>query len=291
MNVGCQSMIAPLQRVIVKRPQEAYRNQQSIQSEFRDLNYPEPQNFEAAVREHEELVNILKNEGVEVLTLPQDDRTGLDSIYTHDPAIVTNHGVILFQTGKKARRGEAAAMEDALTRWNIPVAGRIGDDATAEGGDLVWLDRNTLLAGHGYRTNAAGIRELRHLLDPFAITVLEFHLPHWTGPNDCLHLMSLISLLDSDLAIVYRKLLPVPLVSFLESRKIQLIDVPEQEYETLGCNVLAIAPRRVLLIHGNPATRKTLESAGCTVLEFSGKEICIKGAGGPTCLTRPVLRG
>lgn len=284
-------MVAPLRRVILKRPQEAFISDQNIDRQWKELNYLSKPDFQTAIREHENLVNLLQTAGVEVLILPKDERTGLDSIYTHDPCIVTDRGAIVFQTGKVSRRGEAPAMEDAFHQWDIPVLGRVDGDATAEGGDLVWLNQRILLAGRGFRTNAAGIEALRKMLEPLDVQVYDFDLPYWNGPGDVLHLMSFISMLDSDLAIVYRRLMPAPLFQFLETRKVQMIDVPDSEYDSLGCNILTIAPRKVFVIRGNPITRARLKEAGCDVIEFDGQEIGYKGSGGPTCLTRPVLRG
>ena len=172
----------------------------------------------------------------------------------------------------------------------MPILGAVDGVATAEAGDLIWLDGRTLIAGRGFRTNAAGIERLATLLRPLGIGVIPFELPYWNGPEDVLHLMSFISLLDGGLAVVYRRLLPVPLFELLAERGIQLIDVPDEEYGTLGCNVLAVSPRKVIVVRGNPVTRRRLEAAGCTVTDFDGTEICIPGAGGPTCLTRPLLR-
>jgi N-dimethylarginine dimethylaminohydrolase len=203
---------------------------------------------------------------------------------------VTDRGAVVFQTGKIARRGEGPAFSDAFRKWGIPVLGIIDGEATAEGGDMIWLDHDTLLVGRGFRTNAAGIRQLSTLLAPLGVTVIAVELPYWNGPNDVLHLMSFISLLDTDLAVVYRRILPVPLFELLTSRGVKLVDVPEQEYDSLGCNVLAIAPRRVVMAAGNSITRSRLEAAGCIVSEFDGREICLPGAGGPTCLTRPLWR-
>lgn len=283
-------MSAPLRRVIVKRPQEAFRSEQQIDAQWKDLNYLGRPDLKIASEQHQELVNILMKSGAEVLPLPPDDRTGLDSLYAHDPGIVTDGGAILFQTGKPARRGEDAAMGDAMRHWDIPVLGVVGGDGVAEGGDMVWLDETTLLAGQGFRTNAAGIEQIRAMLRPLNISVMAFQLPYWSGPQDVLHLMSFISLVDSDLAVVYRKLMPAVLFQLLESRGIRMVDVPDEEYDSLGCNVLALSPRVVLLATGNPITRSRLQQAGCTVNEYEGSEISLKGSGGPTCLTRPVLR-
>jgi N-dimethylarginine dimethylaminohydrolase len=283
-------MVAPLRSVVVKRPEEAFRDTTAIENEWARLGYARPPDLDRAAADHRNFVQILKNAGAEVLYLPRDQRTGLDSIYTHDPVLMTDLGAIIFQTGKVARRGEGPAFADALKNWGVPVLGSIGGPATAEAGDMVWLDRHTLIAGRGFRTNAAGIEVLAALLLPLGVSVIPVQLPYWSGPNDVLHLMSFISLLDEDLAVAYRRLMPVPLFELLTARNITLVDVPDEEYDTLGCNVLAVSPRNVVMVAGNPVTRGRLEAAGCTVSEFDGREICYPGAGGPTCLTRPIVR-
>jgi N-dimethylarginine dimethylaminohydrolase len=289
-SYGSQSMIAPLRRVIVKRPQQAFVSAQQIQNQWKQLNYLAEPDLTNAIHEHERLVELMRNANVEVLFLPEDSGTGLDSIYTHDPCIVSNGGAVVFQTGKLSRRGEGAAMENFFRNADVPILGRIDGTATAEGGDMVWFDEQTLLAGRSFRTNAEGIKTLRKLLEPLGVNVLDFDLPYWSGPADVMHLMSFISLIDTDLAVVYRKLMPVALFQFLESRKVQMIDVPDEELDSLGCNILTLSPRKVLMIAGSPITRKRLQEAGCEVLEFEGQDIGYKGSGGPTCLTRPLLR-
>ena len=283
-------MVAPLRRVIVKRPEEAFRSSEHIRLEWEALHYTRPPDFGRAVEHHRHFVSLISDAGAEVLYLPANDRTGLDSLYAHDPVLLTDRGAVIFQTGKPERRGEGPAFEDALKTWGVPILGAVDGVATAEAGDLIWLDGRTLIAGRGFRTNAAGIERLATLLRPLGIGVIPFELPYWNGPEDVLHLMSFISLLDGGLAVVYRRLLPVPLFELLAERGIQLIDVPDEEYGTLGCNVLAVSPRKVIVVRGNPVTRRRLEAAGCTVTDFDGTEICIPGAGGPTCLTRPLLR-
>jgi N-dimethylarginine dimethylaminohydrolase len=287
MRIGSQSMAAPLRRVVVKRPEEAFVR---IDEEWRELNYTRPPVLPKAAEDHRRFVALMQAAGAEILYLPADNRTGLDSLYAHDPVLVTDRGAIIFQTGKPARRGEGPAFADAFMTWDVPLLGVIDGAATAEAGDMVWLDRLTLLVGRGFRTNAAGVARLSELLKPGGVQVISFELPYWNGPQDVLHLMSFISLLDDDLAVVYRRLLPVTLFELLTSRDVQLVDVPEQEYETLGCNVLATSPRNLIMASGNPVTRSRLEAAGCRISEFDGSEICLPGAGGPTCLTRPLLR-
>ena len=288
MAYGSQSMVAPLRRVIVKRPQNAYRNPESIASQWQKLAYTAPPDLVRAAKEHERFVSLLGD--AEVLYLEEAAETGLDSIYTHDPALITDAGAVIFQTGKVARRGEGAALAAALTRWNIPILGTVDGLGTAEGGDFVWLDQQTLIAGRGFRTNAAGIAALRTLLYNYNIRIIPVDLPYWTGPADCLHLMSFISLPDADLAVVYKRLLPVQLYELLQEREIQMIEIPKEEYATQACNILAIAPRKLVMLAGNPRTREKLLAAGCEVHEFEGAEISLKGSGGPTCLTRPLWR-
>jgi len=289
-SFGSQSMVTPLRRVIVKRPEEAFRSPEQIEKEWKALAYTRSPDLPRAVRDHERFASLMKEAGAEILYLPPDDRTGLDSLYVHDPVLITDRGAVIFQTGKVARRGEGPALSDALRKWGVPVLGSVDGAATAEAGDMVWLDHDTLLAGRGFRTNAAGIERLRELLRPLGVRVIPVELPYWNGPQDVLHLMSFVSLLDHDLAVVYRRILPVPLFELLTVRGVRLVDVPEEEYGSLGCNVLAVSPRNVLMVSGNSSTRSRLESAGCRVTEFEGGEICFPGAGGPTCLTRPLLR-
>ena len=279
-------MVAPLRTVVVKRPEEAFRNQ----TEWRDLAWTSPPNLEIASREHSQLVSLLLAAGARALYLPEDSRTTIDSLYTHDPVLITDAGAVIFQTGKVARRGEGPAMADALKGWGVPILGVIEGAATAEAGDMIWLDSRTLIVGRGFRTNKRGIERLADVLRPLGVTVVAVPLPYWNGPEDVLHLMSFISLLDSDLAVVYRRLLPVTLYELLTEREIDLIDVPDEEYMSLGCNVLAVAPRKLIAVAGSPVTHSRLKAAGCTVAEFEGSELCLPGAGGPTCLTRPLLR-
>ncbi len=287
---GSQSMVAPLRRVVVKRPKDAFRDAAAIEAQWKELNYTAPPDLDAAEEEFGELVRALEEGGAEVLCLPPDGRTGLDSLYTHDPCLVTDAGAVLFRTGKVARRGEGPAMADAFKAWGIPVLGTIDAPATAEGGDMLWLDHDTLAAGRGFRTNGAGIEALRQLLGPLGVTVLDFPLPYWSGPSDVLHLQSFISLCDSNLAVVHRRLMPVTLFEALANRGVELIDIPDEEYATQACNVLALAPRRMIMLEHNPVTRRRMEAAGCAVRVIKGDEIAFKGSGGPTCLTRPVSR-
>ena len=235
-------------------------------------------------------MNLVSETGATVQFLTESEKTGLDSLYTHDPAVVTNRGVILCNMGKDARKGESGAVEDYCNQNGLPILGKITPPGTLEGGDVLWIDEKTVAVGEGYRTNSEGIRQFYELLSNGVDEVIPVPLPHWTGPTDCLHLLSNVSPVDHDLYVVYSPLITVPFRNYLLKRGIQLIEVPEEEYSTLGCNILALAPRKVIMVDGNPKVRSTLEKEGVEVSVFDGSEICLKGAGGPTCLTRPIYR-
>jgi N-dimethylarginine dimethylaminohydrolase len=290
-SYGCQSNVQPIQRLLLKHPREAFQNPGVVGAQWKDLNYLDQPDFQEALAEYDEVVEQLGRFVSDVQLLPEHPLTGLDSIYVHDPLLVTKAGAILCNMGKDQRREEPGAMRSTLEQMNIPVRGAITGDGRLEGGDVIWLDEETLVVGQGYRTNAEGIRQLRALTTDLVRHTIVVSLPHWNGPGDVLHLMSLISPIDHDLALVYRRLLPVPFLEALQMRAIQLIDVPDEEYDSMGCNVLAIQPRRCLMLEGNPVTKARLEAAGATVSTYKGSEISLKGCGGPTCLTRPVLRG
>ena len=282
---GSQSMVEPLRRVLVRRPDAAFGN-----ADPERWHYTSRPDLAAARAEHDAFVSILADAGCEVLfhETPLPDHA--DALFTHDPVIVTDEGAVVLRMGKVGRRGEEAAIAATLEKLGVPILATLEGEATAEGGDLLWLDRNTLAVGRGYRTNAEGFRQLTAVLRPLGVETVEVQLPHGGGPGSCLHLMSLISLIDHDLAVVYLPLLPVPFVELLAARGFDLVEVPEEEFPTMGPNVLALAPRRCLAIEGNPVTAKRMETAGCEVLTYRGREISLKAEGGATCLTRPILR-
>jgi len=289
-TVGGQSEVGKLRRVAVKHARDAFGDAAAVERQWRDLRYLARPDVTAATPEYERFLALLDAAGVETLHLPFDDTVGLDSLYPRDASIVCNRGVILCNMGKPQRRTEPAVQEAAFRAAGIPIRGRITGDGTVEGGDVCWIDERTLAVGRGYRTNEAGIRQLRDLVRDCVDEVIVVPLPHWHGPEDVFHLMSIVSPIDRDLFLVYAPLMPVPFREALTSRRIALVEVPDAEFDTLGCNVLAVAPRDVLMIAGNPETRARLERAGVTVREFAGREICLKGGGGPTCLTRPLMR-
>lgn len=290
METGGQSMVGVMRTVLLKHPREAFVDRQRIEAQWRDLGFVGPPDLDRAAAEHDALVGILKRFEVEILFLPRDDETGLDSIYTHDPVVVSDRGAILCSMGKPQRGRESAAVERFLRSQGLPILGSISGEGRLEGGDVVWIDERTLAVGEGYRSNAEGIRQLRDLLGDGVDEVLAVPLPHWDGPEDVLHLMSLLSPIDRDLVLAYPRLLPVPFLGWLERRRINVLEVPEAEYDTMACNVLALAPRRCLMLAGNSRTVKLLEAHGVDVWTYEGREISLKGRGGPTCLTRPLRR-
>ena len=284
------SEVGALRRVALKHPREAFVDEATIAAEWRNLGYISPPDLSLANAEYDAFVSLVQSSGSEVHLLPRDPRTNLDSIYVRDASFVCDRGVILCAMGKPQRAEEPAAQAAAFTRLPAtPVIGEIQPPGHLEGGDVLWLDSRTIVVGRGYRTNDEGIRQLRAFL-PDDVQIVVVALPHWRGPADVMHLMSLISPVDRDLAVVYSRLLPVPFRELLLHRGVELVEVPDDEFETMGTNVLALSPRRCLMLSGNPHTRRALERARAEVLEYEGKEISVKGAGGPTCLTRPLER-
>jgi N-dimethylarginine dimethylaminohydrolase len=284
------SEVGQLTRVVLKHARDAFVDQGTIDAHWRELRFAAAPDFARANDESDRFLTIVQSSGAQVDLLPRDPRGTLDSIYVRDASIVCSRGVILCRMGKPQRAGEPKAQESAFaTLPSTPVIGRIREPGRLEGGDVIWLDPRTIVVGRGYRTNDEGIRQLRSLLDD-EVEMLVVPLPHWRGTADVIHLMSLVSPVDRDLAVVYAPLLPVPFRELLLERGLELVEVPDEEFETMGTNVLALAPRRCLMLSGNRATRTALERAGADVLEYEGHEISVKGAGGPTCLTRPLER-
>ena len=283
-------MVDPIKKILLKHPRNSFINQEIIDKQYLELNYSEAPNFNKAILDYEKFVSLLKSFGIELHYLPEDNSTSLDSIYTHDPCIISNNGIIICNMGKKARLAEPNTIEKFFKSIQIPILGKIKAPGTLEGGDVVWIDDKTIAVGEGYRTNKEGIEQLRYLLSDQVETVISVPIPHWNGPQDCLHLMSNLSPIDHNLYLVYSRLLPVSFRKYLLDQNIELIDVPDEEYESMGCNVLAVAPRKVIMISGNSKTKQLLEKNNVEVYTYDGTEISIKGAGGPTCLTRPFLR-
>jgi len=290
MKIGCQTEYGKIERLLLKHPKDAYINQDSIDDQWKKLNYNGRTDYQKAIIEYDNFVTLLKNFIPYIEYLPQNDTTGLDSIYVHDPVLITKKGAILCNMGKTERSGEPEAIAEYFKAVEIPILGRIAGNGRLEGGDVVWLDDRTIAVGEGYRTNGEGIRQLKELTSSMVYEFFTVPLPHWNGPENCLHLMSMISPVDRDLAVVYPKMMPVPFREWLLRRGTTLIEVPDSEYASMACNVLAVAPRKCIMLFRNPKTLRALEEAGAEVFEIDGDEICHKGAGGPTCLTRPILR-
>ena len=275
-------MTAPLRRVFVRRP----GTDVSRWREYGWLAEPDAARLSA---EHEALCDALAQAGAEVVVGEPSPSGNVDSIYVFDPALMSDAGAILLRPGKESRRDEVAAIRADFEANVMPIAAELTAPALAEGGDTLWLDDTTLVVGLGYRTNATGAAQIAVALP--AVDVLTVDLPHRRGRGEVLHLLSLISPLDDDLALVYLPLLPVRLVQLLEERGVRMVEVPDEEFESMGCNVLALAPRVGLALDGNPETRRRLEAVGVEVRLYAGEELSRKGDGGPTCLTRPLARG
>jgi len=279
-------MVASLRTVLVKRPDDAFAVDDPV-----TWHYTDRPDLVIAQQEHDALVALLRRGGTEVIYHDEPQPGHADAIFTFDPAIVTDHGAIILSMGKPQRRGEEAAMALRFEELGVPMLYTLHDEARAEGGDLVWVDHDTLAVGLGFRTNAEGLLQLREALTAIGVKVIPVELPFYTGPQACLHLLSLISIVDYYTAVVYPPLLSVPFWQELQRRDFQLIEIPEKEFPTMGTNVLALAPRKCLMLEGNPITKRLLEDAGCEVMTYRGNEISLKAEGGPTCLTRPIWRG
>ena len=282
---GGQSMVAPLKRVLLRKPAPP-----AIDDEFARFGYPRAVDHDRTQIEHDTFRALLAEAGAEVVVAGPDEAGLLDAIFAYDPSLMTDAGAVLLRPSKELRLPEVDLAEQTYGELGIPVIGRIEAPGTVEGGDTLWLDERTLAVGRGYRTNDEGIRQLSALLAPHGIGVLTVDLPHWRGSDECLHLMSFISPVAERLAVVYLPLMSVPFVQELQRRGWAFIEVPDDEFEMHGCNVLTLAPMRVLVCDGSPVTRTRLEAAGCEVLIYTGDELSHNRAGGPTCLTRPLLR-
>ncbi len=278
-----------MKKVAIRTPAAAFVSDAKIDREWRDLNWHSRPDLPNSHKEFAKVEELLKATGAEIIHLPAADGLTLDSIYTHDALVITPRGLVLPRMGKPQRRKEAEVNGAHLQSLGIPVAGEITGEGKVEGGDLVWLDRRTLLAGVGYRTNREGVRQLQ-MLAGSDVEVLWFDMPHYKGPSDVFHLMSVLSPVDQDLAVVYLPLMSVRLVELLEARGIRFIQVPESEFDSMGCNVLALGPRHAMMVAGNPETERRIRAAGVKLEVIQGTEICRKGEGGPTCMTRPLVR-
>lgn len=277
-------MWQPLRRVVVRAP-----NRDFSDADPERWHYAHSPDLARARAQHAELVRLLEDVGAEVLEHSEELPGLADSLFVHDPVLVTDRGAIVLRMGKALRRGEEEALGGFLESVGVPIRGRLRAPAVAECGDMCWLDEGTLAVGLGYRTNRAAIDQLREMLED-EIDVLPVPLPVGDGEQACLHLQSLISVVDRDLAVVYRRYLPVGFDQELSSRGFERIEVPDDEFGRLGPNVLALGPRHCVVVRGNPEVARRLEAAGCRVELLVADDLCLPAEGGPTCLTRPVLR-
>jgi len=285
---GSQSMAAPLKRVLMRRAGSAMHG-----ADRETWHYGPGFDAERAAKQHQALAELVAASGASIEWL-DDAQDGLaDSVFTHDPSLMTDHGALILSMGKALRRTEPSLHEAAYSRMGVPILGRVEEPGTVEGGDCVWVDAKTLAIGRGVRTNQHGIQQVANLLSPLGIEVYGYDLPLWHGEDACLHLMSVISPLADDLALVYAPLLPAAFYQMLKARGIKLVKGDAEEFHAssgLSLNVLPTAPRKVIAVAGFPKTRAAMEAAGCTVETFEADALCIACEGGPTCLTRPVLR-
>lgn len=287
---GGQTEVGAIERLLLKKPTDAWNSQAAINAAWKNLDYLSKPSFAKAEAEYQAFVELLSDSVKQIEFLPATVDGKLDSLYVRDTSIITDGGLILCNMGKPARKEEPEDVQTYISTTDIPLLGRIESPGTLEGGDVVWLDSSTLAVGRGYRTNDEGIRQLWELTADFIEELVVVPLPHWDGPGDVLHLMSMLSPVDHDVLVVYSRLLSVPFREWLLEREFSLVEVPDQEYESMACNILALEPAKVIMLEGNPMTRKLLENLGVEVMTYRGEEISAKGSGGPTCLTRPLHR-
>jgi N-dimethylarginine dimethylaminohydrolase len=289
-NFNGHSMTGELLRVMVCPPGNAGWNDSGKAAAWQELGFRHAPDFAAAQSQYEILCGLLRSGGAEVVCLPPTESLTLDAVYAHDASLATDYGLILMNPGKNSRVPEARAHAEFCEQLGIPVLGKIRAPGISESGDIVWLDSRTLLVGDGYRTNKAGIAQMQSLLSAKNVEVLSAPLPHGSGPSACLHLMSLMSMLDKETILVDLPWLAAETVELLKGRGFRLIEIEYSERDSLACNVLALGQKRLIALQENAKTNQRMRDAGFDVRTFPGSEICINGAGGPTCLTRPLLR-
>ncbi|MDP4581269.1 MAG: arginine deiminase family protein [Saprospiraceae bacterium] len=290
MRETCHSEYGKIKSILLHPAKNSFVSDANIQEQWQMLNYLSAPDYPLALKEYDYFQRLLEQTGSTIFTLPTSEKTNIDAIYCRDTSLATDFGLIIGNMGKAARKNENIEVALAAKSLGLDILGEIKHPGTLEGGDVAWIDEKTLAVGHSYRTNEEGIRQLKAFLNPKGIEVLVFSLPHYKGQDDVFHLMSIFSPVNKFVAVVYSPLMPISLRNTLLERGFNLVEVPEEEWESMGCNVLAIAPGKCLLVEGNPITKERLEKAGCEVIAFPGKAICLPGGGGPTCLTRPLFR-
>ena len=290
MKTTHHSEYLKLDSVFLKRAEDAFVSDKIIGDQWKMLNYLARPRFDFAPNEYRDFESILIESGASLQYFHSDNKTTMDSMYCRDASIATDFGMILCNMGKSDRVNEPRSQKIMFENAGVPILGEIKSPGTVEGGDVAWLDERTLAVGHTYRTNLEGIAQLKALLEPKGIEIIVAELPHYKGKSDVFHLMSILSPIDIDLAVVYSPLMPIRFRNELIKRGFTLIEVPDEEFESMGCNVLAVDKRECLMVDGNPLTQRLLMEAGCNVTTYKGNDISVKGGGGPTCLTRPMLR-
>ncbi len=286
----CHSEYGRILSMWIKPADAAFVDQNTLSDQWEPLNYLSEPDFEKALEEYKEFRSNFASSELNLSEFSQDGNVQIDSVYCRDASIATDFGMIICNMGKGGRMNEPQAQLSLFEKAGIPILGKIDGLGTLEGGDVAWLDEKTLAVGHTYRTNPDGIKQLKALLEPHGIEVITVDLPHYKGPSDVFHLMSILSPVAHDLAVIYSPLMPISFRNELIQRGFRFVEVPDEEFESMGCNVLAIAPNKCLMVAGNPITESRLKAAGCEVTTYTGEEISVKGGGGPTCLTRPIYR-
>lgn len=290
MTTTCHSEYLPIKKVFLKTIKDGFVSQSRVKNQWKELNYLSEPNFDEAINEYQSFLKIFSEEEIMVDFFSKNETTMMDSIYCRDASIATDFGMIVCSMGKDGRVHEPEAQEKNYKNSDIEILGNIEFPGTVEGGDVAWLDQKTLAVGHTYRTNKEGIKQLRELLEPKGVEVVVVDLPHYKGKSDVFHLMSILSPVAKDIAVVYSPLMPIGFRDLLINKGYALVEVPGEEFESMGCNVLAISPKKCVMVEGNPITKERLEKVGCKVITYKGSEISVKGGGGPTCLTRPLER-
>jgi N-dimethylarginine dimethylaminohydrolase len=289
LDFGCQSMSLPLKRVLMRAPKASL-----MKADPKQWHYGPTFDASKALEQYQQFVALVAATGADIINM-EDANDGLaDAMFTHDPSLMSDHGAIILNMGKPLRQAEPNLHQQAYINAGIPILGRIEAPGQIEGGDCIWLDAQTLVIGRGFRSNQAGIEQLNAMLKPHGVDVLGFDLPFWQGPEACLHLMSVISPLAPKLALIHAPLVPTALYQLMQSKGIELLEAPVDEFlasSGLNLNVLPTSPKQCIMIDGFAATKAVMEAAGCVVQTFVGDALCIACEGGPTCLTRPILRG
>lgn len=290
MRMTHHSEYGLIKTIYLKHVTDSFKNQDRISKQWQQLNFLGEPRFEKAIEEYGEFEKIIQDTRADISYFDNDQSLTLDSIYCRDSFIATDFGMIICSMGKRDRSEETQSVALQYKIHGIRILGEIQPPGKVEGGDVCWLNETTLAVGHSYRTNLEGIHQLRSFLQPHGINVIKVDLPHFRGPDDVFHLMSILSPIDKDLLVVYSPLMSVAFRNTLLDMGFDFVEVPDEEFEAMGCNVLALAPRRCVMVNGCPLTHLHLEQKGVTVITYKGEEISIKGGGGPTCLTRPMLR-